>query len=80
MAVYKSYYAGTWQVAPNMEQFHAVALTDNVVQILVPIVFTRGNPGQPPQQAEYLISQAMIRDAGGWHIASILPLADTHLK
>lgn len=80
MDVYRSYYAATWQVAPEMESFRAVQLTPDVVQILVPITFTRGNAGEPPQRARYLISQAIIHDASGWHIASILPLADTSLK
>ena len=48
--------------------------------ILVPIVFTRGLPGKPPQDNVFLISQTLIRDASGWHIASILPIANTQLK
>jgi hypothetical protein len=27
-----------------------------------------------------LISQTIIRDPNGWHVATILPIADTHLK
>jgi hypothetical protein len=42
--------------------------------------FTRGEPGQAAQQATFLISQTIIRDPNGWHVATILPIADTHLK
>jgi len=37
-------------------------------------------PGQAAQQATFLISQTIIRDPNGWHVATILPIADTHLK
>jgi hypothetical protein len=80
MQVFRSYYAATWQVAPEMENLHAVQLTPDVVQILVPITFTRGNVGETPQQARFLISQSIIHDATGWHIASIMPIADTSFK
>ena len=80
MALYRTYYAATWQVEPEMQNFHAVQLSPEVVQILVPIVFTRGAEGQPAQKARYLISQSIVHDSLGWHIASILPIADTSLK
>jgi hypothetical protein len=50
------------------------------MQILVPVVFTRGLPGKPPQDNIFLISQTFVRDANGWHVASILPIANTQLK
>jgi hypothetical protein len=80
MALYRSYYSGTWQVDADMNQFSAVALAPGVVQILVPITFTRGAPGQTAQKARYLISQSLVQDASGWHITSILPVADTQLR
>jgi hypothetical protein len=48
------------------------------MQILVPIVFTRGLPGKPPQDNTFLISKTFVRDANG--IASILPIANTQLS
>jgi len=80
MEVFRSYYAATWQVAPEMQNLHAVQVTPDVVQILVPINFTRGNLGEAPQQARFLISQSIIHDTTGWHIASIMPIADTSFK
>jgi hypothetical protein len=80
VARFKEYYEGTWHLEPDMSQFHATTISDDVVQILIPIVFTRGLPGKPPQDNTFLISQTFVRDANGWHIASILPIANTQLK
>ena len=74
------YYKGTWHLDPDANQLRATALPDGTVQILVPVTFTRGEPGQAAQQATFLISQTIIRDPNGWHVATILPIADTHLK
>jgi hypothetical protein len=77
---FKEYYQGTWHLEPDMSQFHATAISNDVVQILVPIVFTRGLPGQPSQNNKFLISQTFVHDASGWHVASIMPIANTQLK
>jgi len=79
-ARFREYYEGTWHLEPDMSQFHVATISDDVMQILVPIVFTRGLPGKPPQDNIFLISQTFVRDADGWHIASILPIANTQLK
>src|SRR6202040_2869627 len=78
--VFGSYYKGTWHLDPDTNQLQATALPDGTVQILVPVTFTRGEPGQAAQQATFLISQTIIRDPNGWHVATILPIADSHLK
>ena len=77
---FREYYEGTWHLEPDMSQFRASVITDNVMQILVPVVFTRGLPGKPPQTNTFLISQTFVRDANDWHVASILPIANTQLK
>lgn len=79
-ARFKDYYEGTWHLEPDMSQFHVAAISSDVMQILVPIVFTRGLPGKAPQDNTFLISQTFVRDATGWHVASILPIANTQLK
>jgi hypothetical protein len=80
MQTYRSYYAGTWMVETDMTQFQAVELPNEMVQILVPITFTRGAAGQPSQRAAFLISQTLFKDPAGWHITTILPVANTQLK
>jgi hypothetical protein len=77
---FKEYYEGTWHLEPDMSQFRVFSISDDVMQILVPIVFTRGLPGKPPQDNTFLISQTFVRVANGWYIASILPVANTQLK
>ena len=79
-ARFKEYYEGTWHLEPDMSQFRVAAISGDVMQILVPIVFTRGLPGKPPQDNTFLISQTFVRDANGWYVASILPIANTQLK
>jgi hypothetical protein len=79
-ARFKEYYEGTWHLEPDMVQFRVAVISSDVMQILVPIVFTRGLPGTPPQDNTFLISQTFVRDATGWHVASILPIANTQLK
>ena len=79
-ARFKEYYEGTWHLEPDMSQFRVAAISSDVMQILVPIVFTRGLPGKPPQDNTFLISQTFVRDATGWYVASILPVANTQLK
>jgi hypothetical protein len=71
---------GTWHLDPDMLQFRASVITDDVMQILVPTVFTRGLRGKPSQDKTFLICQTFVRDANGWHVASILPIANTELK
>ena len=77
---FKEYYEGTWHLEPDMSQFHTAVISNDVMQILVPIVFTRGLPGQPSQDNKFLISQTFVHDANGWHVASIMPIANTQLK
>jgi hypothetical protein len=79
-ARFKEYYEGTWHLEPDMSQFRVAAISSDVMQILVPIVFTRGLPGKPPQDNTFLISQTFVRDANDWYVASILPIANTQLK
>ena len=79
-ARFKDYYEGTWHLDPDMSRFRVAVISNDVMQVLVPIVFTRGLPGKPPQQSTFLISQTYVQDANGWHIASIMPVANTELK
>ncbi|MEI9983814.1 MAG: nuclear transport factor 2 family protein [Aliidongia sp.] len=59
----RDYYQGTWHLEPDMTHFEATAMTGDVVQILVPILFTRGPAGGAPQENRFLISQTFVRVA-----------------
>ena len=77
---FKEYYEGTWHVEPDMSQFHVTSISKDVMQFVVPVVFTQGLPGQPPQDINRLITQTLVHDANGWHIASIISLPNAQLK
>jgi hypothetical protein len=47
---------------------------EGVAQIFVPIVFTIGPPGQPPQQMKFLMNQVLVKTPSGWRVSSILPM------
>ena len=49
-------------------------LADGVAQIYVPIVFTIGAAGQPPQQTRFLMNQVFVKTPDGWRVSSILPI------
>lgn len=77
---FKTYYQGTWRLNPDMSKFHATVLSTDVVQILVPVVFTRGLPGHEPRSDTFLICQTLKKTQDGWRVASILPIANNTLK
>jgi hypothetical protein len=77
---FKEYYEGTWHVEPDMSLFHVTLISKDVMQFLVPVVFTRGLPGQPSQDNQFLVTQTLVHDANGWHIASIISIANTPPK
>jgi hypothetical protein len=77
---FKEYYEGTWHVEPDMSQFHVSSISNDVIQFVVPVVFRQGLPGQPPQDINRLITQTLVHDANGWHIASIISLPNAQLK
>lgn len=80
MKVYRGYYKGIWHLEPDMTRFSATVITADVVQVLVPVVFSRGASDATSQQATFLISQTLVRQVDGWHVATVLPVADTQLK
>jgi hypothetical protein len=63
-----------------MSQFHVTSISKDVMQFLVPVVFTQGLPGQPSQDINRLITQTLVHDASGWHIASIISIPNAQLK
>jgi hypothetical protein len=78
--VLRDYFAGTWHLEPDLGDFHATMIDSSTLQVLVPIVFTRGDPGAVPQTSRLLIDQTYVLTAGGWRVASIFAVANTQLK
>ena len=77
---FKEFYEGTWHIEPDMSQFHVTSISHDVMQILVPVVFTPGPPGQPSRDNKFTVSQTYVHDAIGWHIASIMSIPNAQLK
>ena len=67
-------YAGTWRLDPEPSSLRIAMIGDGVAQVYVPIVFTIGAAGQPPQQTRFLMNQVLVKTLSGWRVSSILPI------
>jgi hypothetical protein len=77
---FKDYYEGTWHVEPDMSQFHVTSISKDVMQFIVPVVFTVGLPGKSVQDNHFLVTQTLIHEANGWHIASLVTIPNAQPK
>jgi hypothetical protein len=77
---FKEFYEGTWHVEPDMSQFHVTSIAKDVMQFIVPVVFTVGLPGKPIQDNHFLVTQTLVHEANGWHIASLITIANAQPK
>jgi ketosteroid isomerase-like protein len=67
-------YEGTWRLDPETSSLKIVMISDIGAQVYVPIMFTIGAPGQPPQQTRFLMNQVLVKTQSGWRVSSILPI------
>ena len=67
-------YEGTWKLDPEFANLKVIMIGDSVAQIYVPIIFTIGAPGQPPQPTRFLMNQLLVKTPSGWKVSSILPI------
>lgn len=67
-------YEGTWQLDPELTSLKMIMIGEGVVQVYVPIMFTIGAAGQPPQQAKFLMNLVLVKTQAGWRVSSILPI------
>lgn len=67
-------YDGTWRLDPESSGLKIFMLGDGVAQLYVPIIFTIGAAGQPPQQTKFLMNQVLVKTPNGWRVSSILPI------
>jgi hypothetical protein len=67
-------YEGTWRLEPDPASLKVTTIGDGVAQVYVPIMFTIGTPGQPPQQTKFLMNQVLVKTQSGWKVSSILPI------
>lgn len=71
---FEGLYAGTWHLEPEAAAFRVVFAQPQVAEIFVPIVFSIGPAGQPPQETTFLMNQVLVKTDAGWRVASILPI------
>jgi ketosteroid isomerase-like protein len=67
-------YDGTWRLEPESSGLKVAMIGEGVAQIYVPIIFTIGAAGQPPQQTRFLMNQVLVKTPDGWKVSSILPI------
>jgi hypothetical protein len=70
-------YQGTWKLEPDWSAFHVVPLGAETAQLVVPVQFTTGAPGQAPAVARMYLNQTLMKTSSGWRVVSILPIAAT---
>ena len=74
LARFEALYQGTWRLEPMLAELRIVHVADGAAEIHMPIVFTIGAPGQPPQTTRFLMNQVLVKTDAGWKVASILPI------
>ncbi|MEO6782869.1 MAG: nuclear transport factor 2 family protein [Bradyrhizobium sp.] len=67
-------YEGTWRLDPELASLKVIVIGEGVAQVYVPIMFTIGAAGQPPQQTKFLMNQMFVKTQAGWSVSSILPI------
>jgi len=67
-------YEGTWRLDPEPTSLKVIMIGNGVAQVYVPIMFTIGAAGQPPQETKFLMNQVLLKTQDGWKISSILPI------
>jgi ketosteroid isomerase-like protein len=67
-------YEGTWRLDPELTSLKVITIGEGVGQVYVPILFTIGAAGQPPQQAKFLMNLVLVKTQAGWRVSSILPI------
>ena len=74
LARFARLYEGTWKLEPELAGLRVVPMGEDVAQLHVPIVFTAGPAGQPPQVVRHFINQVLVKKDGAWRVMSIFPV------
>jgi hypothetical protein len=61
-------YEGVWRLDPEPANLKVIMVGDGVAEVYVPIMFTIGAPGQPPQQTKFLMNQVLVKTQTGWKV------------
>jgi len=66
---------GTWQLEPEAAGLSVVPISESVAQLHVPVTFTTGAAGEPPQKTRMFLNQTLVKSEGAWRVMSIFPVA-----
>ncbi|MBS0396128.1 MAG: nuclear transport factor 2 family protein [Proteobacteria bacterium] len=67
-------YAGTWELKADPAEARVVLLAPSVAQLIAPVRFRIGPPGQPASELEFVMTQAWVREGDTWRVGSLLPI------
>ena len=67
-------YEGTWKLEPDFGALRVIPLGQDVAALHVPVVFTTGAAGPPPQTVRIFLNQVMVKSGGAWRVMSIFPV------
>ena len=67
-------YEATWRLDPELTSLKVIMIGEGVAQVYVPIMFTIGATGQPPQQTKFLMNLVLVKTQAGWKLSTILPI------
>lgn len=74
LARFAALYEGTWRLEPEPGALRILVEQPGVVQLFVPVRFTMGPAGQPPQQVRFLMNQTWVQEGGTWKLLALLPV------
>jgi hypothetical protein len=67
-------YEGTWRLDPELAGLRVIPVSEAVAQVHVPVQFTIGAPGQPPEARRLYLNQVLVKTNGAWRVLSIYPI------
>jgi hypothetical protein len=65
---------GTWKLDPDLAAMRVVPMGEGVAQLHVPVIFTTGAAGAPPQTTRMFLNQVLVKGGGAWRVMSIFPV------
>jgi hypothetical protein len=73
MVRFHSLYRGTWKLAATGEP-QAFVINSRTVQLVAPVRFSVGAPGESASDTSFLLTQLWLRTGNDWRIVSLLPI------
>jgi hypothetical protein len=74
MKRFAALHAGTWKLDPDYAAMRVLPMGEGVAQLHVPVTFTTGAAGAPPQSTRMYLNQVLVKEGGAWRVMSIFPV------